>query len=97
MASMGRSVLGETVTTAGFNFVPRGGKAWSMEDSRILMTICGAVAALIAVVAWVGDHRRHRRKHIDRVGFMPWTAIFFFALMAAVLLLGLSARGWLAG
>lgn len=68
-----------------------------MEDSRILITICGAIAAFVAAVAWVGDYRRQKRKNIDRVGFMPWTAIFFLALMAAVLLLGLAAREWLAG
>lgn len=68
-----------------------------MDDSLHWTVICGSVAALIALVAWLGDHRRHRRRHIDRVGFMPWTPIFFFALMAAVLLLGLSAREWLAG
>lgn len=68
-----------------------------MDDSRVLMTICGSLAALIAVIAWLGDHRRHRRKDIERVGFMPWTPIFFFALFAAVLLLALSAREWLGG
>lgn len=68
-----------------------------MDDSLRLMVICESLAAVLALVAWVGDHRRHRRRHIDRVGFMPWTTIFFFALMVAVLLLGLSAREWLAG
>lgn len=68
-----------------------------MDDSLRLMVICGSLAAALALVAWVGDHRRHRRRYIDRVGFMPWTTIFFFSLMVAVLLLGLSARQWLAG
>ncbi|MEE4450212.1 hypothetical protein [Novosphingobium resinovorum] len=68
-----------------------------MDDSLRVTVIGGCLAALLAVVAWLGDHRRHRRKHIDRVGFMPWTPIFFFSLFVAVLLLGLSAREWLAG
>ncbi|AOR76077.1 MULTISPECIES: hypothetical protein [Sphingomonadaceae] len=68
-----------------------------MDDSLHWMTICGSLAALVAVIAWLGDHRRHRRKNIERVGFMPWTPIFFFSLMVAVLLLGLSAREWLGG
>lgn len=66
-----------------------------MDDSLTVMTIIGGVAALVALVAWIGDRRRHNRKDIDRVGFMPWTAIFFWSLLAAVLLLGLSARAWL--
>lgn len=67
-----------------------------MDDSAFLMAIIGAVAAVLAILAWVQDRRRVRRGDLDQVGFMPWTAIFFWALMAAVLLLGLSARIWLA-
>jgi hypothetical protein len=68
-----------------------------MDDSTTLMTILGSLAAGLAVVAWLGDRRRHRRRDIDRVGFMPWTPIFFWALLAALLLLGLSARAWFKG
>lgn len=63
-----------------------------MDDSTRIMVIFGSLAAVLAFVAWLGDRRRHNRKHIDRVGFMPWTPIFFWSLLAAVLLLGLSAR-----
>lgn len=68
-----------------------------MDDSTTLMTILGSFAAVLAVVAWWGDRRRHHRRDIDRVGFMPWTPIFFWALLVAVLLLGLSARAMLKG
>lgn len=68
-----------------------------MDDSTSIMAIVGLLAALLAFVAWMGDRRRHHRRHIDRVGFMPWTPIFFWALLAAVLLLGLSARRMLVG
>ncbi|MCJ2186121.1 hypothetical protein [Novosphingobium beihaiensis] len=63
-----------------------------MNDSARLMVIAGAVAALVALVAWIGDRRRMRRRNMDRVGFMPWTPIFFWSLLAAVLLLGLGGR-----
>lgn len=67
-----------------------------MNDDILILAIPGAIAALIAVAAWIGDRRRIRRKNIDRVGFMPWTPIFFCALLLAVVLLGLAARAWLA-
>lgn len=68
-----------------------------MDDSTQLMAIAGGLAAVLALAAWFGDRRRNRRTDLDRVGFMPWTAVFFWALMAAVLLLGLSARRAFAG
>lgn len=63
-----------------------------MSDSDRLMLIVGAIAAAVAVVALVGDRRRQRRRHLDRVGFMPWTPIFFWSMAVAVILLGLVAR-----
>lgn len=68
-----------------------------MEESTRNLAIAGMIAAVAAVIAWIGDYRRTRRTHLDRVGCMPWTAIFFWALLAAVLLIGLAARGWFAG
>lgn len=68
-----------------------------MNDSARFMAIAGGLAALMAACAWIGDHRRMKRRDYDRVGFMPWTGIFFWSLLAAVLLLGLSARDWLGG
>jgi hypothetical protein len=61
-----------------------------MDRTALWMAVAGALGAALALVAWVGDHRRMRRKQLDRVGFMPWTGIFFWALMAAVVLLGVS-------
>lgn len=68
-----------------------------MNDSiRFITTIAGVIAGLIAAAAWVGDRRRLARRQLDRVGFMPWTAIFFWSLLATVLLLGLATRAWIA-
>ena len=66
-----------------------------MELGPLLATL-GSIAAAFALVAWLGDHRRRRRSDLDAVGCMPWTAIFFFSLLAAVLLLGIAARLWFA-
>ena len=63
----------------------------------MILTVAGGVSALIAAIAWAGDSRRMRLKNPDDVGFMPWTMVFFGALIAALVLLGLAARSWLGG
>ena len=68
-----------------------------MDDSTRLMLVAGGAAAIVALVAWTGDRRRIRRRDMDRVGFMPWTPIFFWSLLAAVLLLGLGGRAFVGG
>ncbi len=59
--------------------------------------IAGLAAAIVAAWAWYGDHRRMRRTHPDKVGFMPWTTLFFWSLLAAVLLLGTAVKEWFSG
>jgi len=61
------------------------------------LLIAGLAAAATAGVAWLGDHRRAKRRDPDAVGFMPWTPIFLLALLLACLLLGLAARTWFGG
>jgi len=56
----------------------------------------GVAAALLAVYSRWADIRRLRRSDPDAVGFMPWTAIYFLALFAACLILGMAARAWIA-
>ena len=61
------------------------------------MRALGIVAATIAALAWWGDRRRIRRSNLDAVGWVPWTPVFFVALMVAVVSLGLAAKDWVAG
>jgi hypothetical protein len=68
-----------------------------MEFQTITLAALGAVAVALAALAWLGDRRRMRRSDPDAVGFMPWTDLFFFALLAAVILLGLAAKAWIDG
>ena len=67
-----------------------------MEFDSIAPMPLGAIAVAIALIAWLGDRRRMRRSDPDAVGFMPWTDLFFWALLAACILLGLAAKVWLA-
>lgn len=67
-----------------------------MIEFREWLAVIGASAVMVAVIAWTGDRLRTRRKNLDAVGFMPWTGIFFCALVVACILLGLAAREWLA-
>jgi len=61
-------------------------------DNFSVMLSAGLAAVGIAAVAWLGDRRRMRRSDPDAVGFMPWAGLFFWALLVACILLGLSAR-----
>lgn len=66
-------------------------------DDLHLLTIIAAMALGLALVAWFGDRRRIRRANPDAVGFMPWTSVFFFAVLAACVLIGLAVRLWIIG
>jgi hypothetical protein len=45
-----------------------------------------AAAILVAVVSGFGEHRRRKRREMDRVGFVPWTLIQVLAMLAALIL-----------
>ena len=68
-----------------------------MDISDHWLLISGMFAAAAAAIAWVADLRRARRRHLDHVGFMPWTGLFFWSLLAAVLLLGAALKMELGG
>lgn len=56
-----------------------------------------AVVLALALMAWWGDRRRLRRRDLDRIGLMPWEGLFFWALLAAVVLGAAGVQGWLGG
>ncbi len=61
-----------------------------------ILGLAGGTALGLTALAWFAERRRLRRSDLDKVGWVPWTSVFFWALLAAVLLLGLMLKAWLA-
>lgn len=51
-----------------------------------------ALSAVVVLVSSLADRRRHRRPDINEVGFMPWTAITVFSVLATVLFIALAVK-----
>ena len=64
------------------------------EDYYTLAAI-GVGALLVAAFARYGDARRMRRSDPDAVGLVPWSTVFFAALMVVVVVGTLGVRLWL--
>jgi len=62
-----------------------------------LFGLWGGAMLVIAVIAFVGDRRRMRRKRIDAVGWMPWRDVAALSLFAGFVLLAVAVTGWLGG
>jgi hypothetical protein len=63
-----------------------------MEIQQALWCTAAALLALAAGAA-VAEHRRTRRRDLDKVGWMPWNAIQVLAFFAAVGAAVLAMRG----
>ncbi|MFN3620436.1 hypothetical protein [Sphingorhabdus sp.] len=50
-------------------------------------------SATLVLISSFADRRRHRRKNFDDVGFVPWTAITVFSVLATVLSAALAIKG----
>lgn len=55
-----------------------------MDDPATLLWSLAAAAAALALLAGWADHRRARRRDVDRPGWVPWQPILILAMMAAV-------------
>lgn len=66
-----------------------------MDWTDHAVALAGWIATALAFIAWLADRRRLRRSELDRVGWVPWTDVFFWSTMAAVLLLGWAGKAWL--
>ena len=66
------------------------------SDATLLALWAGALL-VFAAVGIVADRRRIRRKHIDAVGWMPWTTVSVLATFAGLVLLAVAVSGWIRG
>ena len=70
----------------------------SMQDYLLelwdfhIWTVIAAVAAIVSAISIVADRRRHRRIRMEQVGFMPWTGISVFAIMATLMATALAIK-----
>jgi hypothetical protein len=58
-----------------------------------IWAVSSVMSALVVLVSSLADRRRHNRVSIDDVGFMPWTAITVFSVLATVLSAALAING----
>lgn len=56
-------------------------------------TALSLTLALLVLISSLADRRRHKRSNIDKVGFMPWTAITVFSVLGTVLSAALAIKG----
>lgn len=52
--------------------------------------IGAGVALGIAILAGLAEHRRRKRRDLERVGWVPWMAIQMAGLFAALLLVSVA-------
>lgn len=79
--------------------VPR--LSWlTFASDAAIIALWGTGLLLIAVFAAAMERRRHNRDRIgqpDRVGWMPWTGVFFVSLVVGAGLLVAALPGLLGG
>ena len=62
-----------------------------------LLGLGGLALVVFAMLAWLGERRRMRRRHIDAVGWMPWTTLSILTFFSGLVLLAVAAAGFLKG
>ena len=61
-----------------------------------LAGLWGGGLLLFAVITIWAERRRLKRSDFDRVGWVPWTKLFFVCALVGVVLIGVAIKGWVA-
>ena len=61
--------------------------------SNHLWASVAVLSGIVVLLSSVADRRRNRRRNIEAVGFMPWTAITVFSVLATVISAALAIKG----
>jgi drug/metabolite transporter (DMT)-like permease len=60
-----------------------------MDDpSTLFWLLAAASAALAALAAWA-DHRRGKRRNLDKPGWVPWQLVLVLAIMGCAVCVAL--------
>ena len=70
---------------------------WFDEDWVRYLLLPGLAALGLALAGWRGERRRKARRDPDAVSWVPWLGLTFWSSFAAMLLLGMALKAWLAG
>ena len=63
-----------------------------MMDLRTTLWSVAGATAVLAGLAFLADHRRARRRDLDKVGWMPWNLIQILAIIAAAVAVALALQ-----
>jgi hypothetical protein len=61
--------------------------------SEHLWTGVAILSAVMVLVSSLADRKRNRRRDINAVGFMPWTAITVMSVLSTVISAALAIKG----
>jgi hypothetical protein len=62
-----------------------------MTRQAALWTVAAAFGCL-ALLAVLADHRRAKRRDLDKVGWVPWTAVQIASIIAAAAAVAVALR-----
>ncbi|ANU07523.1 hypothetical protein [Paraurantiacibacter namhicola] len=66
-------------------------------SDALLAALWGGALIVLAAFSLFMERRRVRRKHIDKVGWMPWLLLFVLCAVTGVSLLSMAIPGLMAG
>jgi hypothetical protein len=67
-------------------------QGWAAWDAATMFWILAAVAAATAVLAGLADRRRHKRRDLDRPGWVPWPLVQLLAMLLAAVAAALALK-----